>query len=176
MYFLGLYGPAGTFCWIAVGQYSDASNIATIVYYSLSWLIILLNGYFVIKVILTLRRDFKSEEDLVKKYTNKLKLYPLVQVISFIPATVNRVYNLIDNRENFYLLLIQGIFDALTGLMFAFVFGFNYQVRKSLGDCFAGLCCKRKRVNNERDYINNPLDKARTKSLTYLDDTILTDS
>jgi hypothetical protein len=135
---------------------------------------ILLNIFFVIKVHITFKKEFRNEEEFVRKLTNKLKLYPVVQVVSFLPATVNRLYNLVSNKENFYLLMIQGIFDAITGLMFAFVFGFNNQVRKSLWDCIIRICCKKGPENTQINQINNTL--ARTSNISYLDDTILTDN
>jgi hypothetical protein len=171
-----LVGPSGLFCWIVSNSNSKAADIATIVYYSLTWFIILLNCFFVIRVISMLKKELISEGDLVKKYTNKLKLYPLVQIISFLPATVNKVYNLTTNRENFYMLLLQGMFDAMTGLMFALVFGFNLSVRNYISECCRIICCCRKKEKLDSDAINIGVDKSRTKSFNYLDDTILTDS
>ena len=137
-------------------------------------MIILLNIFFVIKIHITFKKEFKNEEEFVRKLINKLKLYPIVQVISFLPATVNRIYNIVSDKENFYLLMVQGIFDAITGLMFAFVFGFNNQVRKSLWDCIKRICCKKGGENSQVNQINNSFP--RTSNMTYLDDTILTDN
>ena len=132
-----------------------------------------MNCYYVLGVILILRRELKSEEELVRKYTNRLKWYPLVQVISFMPATINRVYNLATNQENFGLLLIQGIFDSLTGLMFALVFGFNSSVKKSFCDCIKLFCCKKRKVA-EFD-INNNSTETISKSPTYLETALSTE-
>jgi len=130
-----------------------------------------MNCYYVLGVILILRRELKSEEELVRKYTNRLKWYPLVQVISFLPATINRVYNLATNEENFALLLIQGIFDSGTGLMFALVFGFNSTVRKSFLDCIDLFCCRKRKVVEYG--INCITTETISKSPTY-NDTVFT--
>lgn len=167
------YGSNGVFCWVANVPNVPRLKNFTIFYYSLTWLIILLNCYFVVKLICMLKIELQGEKELVQKYTSKLRLYPVVQIVSFVPATVNRIYGLANpySPDDFTLTLIQLIFDSLTGLMFSIVYGFNASVKNALADCF---CCKK----NSGSQISESLEtqqKSRNKSLTYLDDTILTE-
>jgi hypothetical protein len=132
-----------------------------------------------VKVIFLLKDELKNETDLVNKYTSKLRMYPIVQIVSYIPATVNKIYNLTTGNSNFTLMLIQGIFDSLTGLMFALVYGFNSSVRASLCECFRAIFCRNsdnRSDNRSSNGINISFqNKERTRSLTYMDDTILTE-
>ncbi len=150
------YGPSGVFCWIATQANTPGTKSLTIIYYTFTWLIILLNTFFVIKLILQLRDELKSEIELVDRYTRKLRLYPLVQIISYIPCTINRIYNLSTGGDNFYLMITQIIFDSLTGLMFSFVYGFNASVKKNLSECCVLLCCKKKTHQREIDEKEKP--------------------
>ncbi len=134
------------FCWIATQANTSTTKTLTTIYYCFTWLIILLNTFFVVKVILLLKKELRSERDLVDKYTRKLRLYPLVQIVSYIPATVNRIYNLSSGRDNFSLMMIQIIFDSLTGLMFSVVYGINASVTKAVCECCESLCCKKKHI------------------------------
>lgn len=141
---MNLQGPAGLFCWIVVNSDSKQARIAIIAYYAITWFIIVLNIFFVVRVIILLKRELRGEDHLIRKYTNKLTMYPLVQIICFLPTTANRIYILATNKELFFLWYLNAIFDALTGLMFTLVFGFNSSVRNVLIDCIRKICCKKK--------------------------------
>jgi hypothetical protein len=165
--FTQTYGPSGVFCWIATQANTPGTKSLTIIYYIFTWSIILLNSFFVIKLILQLRDELKCEKELVDKYTRKLRLYPLVQIVSYIPCTINRIYNLSSGGDNFYLMMSQIILDSLTGLMFSFVYGFNASVKKNLSECCTLLCCKKKTAQKEIE------DKHRSRvshSSTFLEE------
>jgi hypothetical protein len=147
----------------------------------LCWIILSLNIYFVARLVCLLRKELQDDEELINRYTSKLKWYPLIQIISLLPATISRLYYLATRDNNFYLVLIQCIFDSLTGLMFSLVYGFNPSVRAALVELcrkFAGTYRTRTEssgstkgksrdltlyeesfINNNSD-INNP-DKSR---------------
>lgn len=160
------------FCWIATEVHSDSIKLMTILYYSITWLIIVLNCFFVVKVLTLLRKELQNEKELMDKYSSKLRLYPMVQIISFIPATVNRIYGMATGESSFGLLLVQCIFDSLTGLMFSIVYGYNASVRNALGDCIRTLCCKK----GQRGSVMSNTQNNRSRSLTFIDDTLVTES
>lgn len=117
---------------------------------------------------------------MIGRYINKLKLYPLIQIISLVPATINRIICLCGKEEVFWLMVIQIVFDSLTGLIFSLVYGFNPNVRTIVYDFFQGFCCAKK--PNE-DEISNNLDDSvsidhpnrfRSDSIKMYDDNIIT--
>jgi hypothetical protein len=176
----GHNGPSGFICFIALFDYNPKEMAYTIIFYAWTWLIILFNCFFIIKVMNLLKSELKDDQNLVDKYSNKLKLYPLVQIISFIPATINRIYNMCTNNDNFTLTLIQCIFDNSDGLMFAFVYGFNNTVRGAISDSFKGIILKFRRGrsgnpateledNNSSKCTNS--DNRRT--LSFIDDSFM---
>jgi hypothetical protein len=83
-----------------------------------------------------LKKELHNDTELVDRYINKLKWFPLVQIISFLPATITRLHFLVTKEPNFYLILWQSIFDSLTGLLFSLVYGFNPTVRNALSELF----------------------------------------
>jgi hypothetical protein len=124
-----------------------------------------------------LHKELKNEQELIDKYTNKLKWYPIVQIISYIPCTINRIYGLATPNENFWIMLLQGIFDSLTGLMFAMVYGMNASVKNTVHEflmkIFGGNRVKpRKESINSEDMEGNLTDipNRLSKSITFLDE------
>jgi hypothetical protein len=166
------YGPSGVFCWIATTVHTSAVHVMTLIYYLLTWMIILCNCVFVVRLIFLLRKELQNEKDLADKYTNKLKWYPLIQIISYLPATVNRVYGIISDEESFTLMLIQIIFDSLTGLAFSLVYGFNSNVRNALGNFIGALCCKKKQRGSVMSE-GESIETTNRRSLTSLDESVL---
>ncbi len=171
------FGHSGVFCWIQTENGNPLNENLIIIYYSLTWFIIFLNCIFVIKVIVQLHKELKNEQDLIDKYTNKLKWYPIVQIISYIPCTIRRIYGLYSPNDNFWILLFQGIFDSLTGLMFALVYGMNVSVKNTVHE-FLLKFLGRKKVNLRKessiseDMEGNLTDipNRLSRSLTYLDE------
>jgi hypothetical protein len=165
------YGPSGVFCWIATQENTPATNTLTIIYYTFTWVVIILNSYFVLKVIWVLQQELGTEQQLIDKYTRKLRSYPIVQIVSYIPATINRIYNLSYCTENFELMMIQIIFDSITGLMYCFVFGFNNSVKKAVGEFCRSFFCK-KNVDQSIE-TEEKLQSRLSNNSTFIDETII---
>jgi hypothetical protein len=115
---------------------------------------------------------------MVCRYINKLKLYPIIQIVSIIPATINRVlYYFFDKKDLFWLAVIQIIFDSLTGLIFSIVYGFNPNVRKIIYDLLIRIFLKKKKDNifdkdnsiSDSDSIDHP-NRFRNSSLMLYND------
>lgn len=122
-----------------------------------------------------MKNELQNEHELIYKYTSKLRLYPIVQIISFIPATINRFHNLGSNDQNFTLTLLQCIFDSLTGLMFAFVYGFTNTVRNSIGECFQNIFCKKK-IQQALSMSESEIDLSRESFQRNHNDSIISDN
>jgi len=116
---------------------------------------------------------------MIGRYINKLKLYPMIQIISLVPATINRIISLAFHKEIYVLMMIQVIFDSLTGLIFSIVYGFNPNVRTIVYDFFTGFCRKKNAVDdidnslNDSDSIDHP-NRFRNDSIKMYDDNIIT--
>ena len=131
LYFKG-FGKSGAWCWLKIEDKSENKIIFVIISYGCMWIFIILNLYFIIKVILTLKSNQKSEEEkiLVDKIIKKLRLYPIIMIICIVPATINRLYNLSNNQEIAILFYIQTFFDSLQGLLFAIIFGIDSSIKE----------------------------------------------
>ena len=171
---LGKFGRAGVWCWIKESE-DNGSKDLQIAYYIITWFIVILNTIFVVLLIWNLKKIDYSDE-MINRYVNKLKLYPIIQIISLIPATVNRIICLAREGEQiFVLVIIQVIFDSLTGLIFSFVYGFNPNVRTIIFDFCTNLCGKKKNENeienglNESDSFDHP-NRYRSDSIKIYDD------
>jgi hypothetical protein len=139
--------------------------------------LILFNCFFVIRLIIVLKQELKNDEDLIEKYTSKLKWFPIIQIISFIPATINRSYEWISGNNSFFLTLIQLIFDTSTGLMFAVVYGFNPAVKQALSECFCSMFCKKRKsiITKTNSVVSINMNATREelqpkRSLTFIDE------
>ncbi len=74
-------------------------------------------------------------------------------------------------------MLIQVIFDSLTGLAFSLVFGFNPNIRTLIYDFFVGIFKKKNKINdinnnlNDSDSLDHP-NRYRSDSIKICDDNI----
>jgi hypothetical protein len=111
----------------------------------------------------------------MNRYSNQLKLYPIIQVIIFIPSTINRIYNITTNKESFELTLIQCIFDNTYGLIFACVYGFNETVRNNISESIEKIFCKKKETQNKQSELKetSTIDSNKIGDLTYMDETLI---
>ena len=140
------FGQAEIWCWI-----DSEFKAYQLAYYIVTWIIVILNTIFVVLLIWNLKQ-LNCNDEMIKRYINKLKLYPIIQIVSLIPATINRImYYFYDIKNIFWMAVLQIIFDSLTGLIFSIVYGFNPNVRTIIYDFMERICSKKKNVN--------PLDK-----------------
>lgn len=65
-----------------------------------------------------------------------MKWYPICQVICMIPATINRVVNLSNDKHYFVLSLLQAIFDYILGVFICIIFLLSPEIKHSLIFCF----------------------------------------
>ena len=129
------YGPAGAWCWMNVRNNSD--NVAMIWAFSIyffHWLNIIFNFIVIIKTIRYFKiRAFEVQEknekeaNFLRNYCIVLKFFPIILIICWIPATTNRLYNLITDYENTTLYSIHAFFSSLQGFLNAIVYSFYYR-------------------------------------------------
>jgi hypothetical protein len=172
---------SGTWCWIdSEGEGTDHTAMSLMsVFYSIVWILIFLNIFFIYKLIQLLKIELQNEKELISKYTNKLKWYPALQIITFFPASLNRLIEAISGNSYYTLTVIQVIFDTSSGLFFSLIYGFNPQVQKALKDTFHRIFSKRRASNSINESNEVSMDsqgrKKRSSSLSYLDEAMLSD-
>lgn len=156
LYWTDTYGISGAWCWVDLTRDDSKTFVVILVFYSLVWFLILLNCVFVVKLIIMLNNELRTDKEKLKKYTNKLIWYPVIQIICLLPATVNRIIFLINPTNNTPTLdIIQAAFDSMTGFMFAIVYGFNPSVKESIKEVFAYICCRNKRAETPMRSLTN---------------------
>jgi len=123
---------------------------------------IIINCFFLIKVIATVKKliNQESDKEMVDRVTYKLKWYPIIQIICFVPATINRVYDYLTGNESFILTLIQAIFDYSSGFLFAIVYGLNHTIIDYLRDCLSICFCCKKKKENDKSFIETDSRKS----------------
>lgn len=177
--FLDVYGKSGHWCWLANKDYYNSptkntsnsydnlqlipnelyepapkgiENVDTvsIIYYSVVWLLMLLNFIFVSITINFLKRDKLSSEEntLVNKYIYRLLQFPLIQLVIVFPQTLAKFLSSMGYADAVYanitvcLLVVQGIFYTMS-------YGLNNQIKKDIKEllclCF---CCKKVEVES----------------------------
>ena len=107
------------------------------------WILIILNSYFVIKVIARMREKAMDESYFyISRTTSNLKWYPIILIICFIPATIHRIMDITVKVEVKFLLYVQGIFDSLQGLLFVIVYSLTPEVQLALKELWKKSCRK----------------------------------
>jgi hypothetical protein len=72
--------------------------------------------------------------------------YPIAQIICFIPATINRLYNIITKEELFSLMVIQAILDYSLGFIITMIFLSSPSIKYTLLAFIKRLCNKNKKT------------------------------
>ena len=136
-----------------------------IIFYVIIWVIIILNTIFVTLLIKNIKK-LNIQDDVIDKYISKLKLFPIIQILSVIPATVNRIIAITMNGKIiFELMMLQIICDSLTGLVYSIIYGFNPNVKSIINDFFEDLFKKKDiEIENLNDE-NNKDSRISTKTL-----------
>lgn len=172
-------GSTGIWCWIE--ETTTANKIFIILYYCFLWIIIGLNIFFVVKLIYILRKELKYDDDLIDKYTNKLRMFPIIQIVSVLPATINRIYAMANGKEMFAMSLITTICDSTTGLFFSIVYGFNPSVKKALHDTWRKILRRTATAASNQEQFSIEVNRhsydtdGKKRSLTSLEENVLTD-
>ena len=69
-----------------------------------------------------------------KLFYNRLRLYPIILFMSWVPLTIDKIYNQLSNgKVSFYLLVINILLTHAIGFTNAIVYGYYYGL--SIKDC-----------------------------------------
>jgi len=133
--FFGGYGPAGAWCWLNTKDLeNNAAWVWSLIIYLFNWLNIAFNIYAVTKSIRYFRiRTFEVQEDnleeanFLKNFCIVLKFFPIILVICWLPATINRIYLFLSGNENTFLYTAHAFFANLTGFLNCVVYSYYYK-------------------------------------------------
>jgi len=158
--FTDTFGPTGGWCWVDVYRNNQPLIHKLILfYYCANWFFIILNTFFIFKVICVLN----NEDNLTPKRVYLLSVYqilkwfPIVQIICILPSTVNRLFNVFNKQPEFPLLILQTVFGSTIGLGYFLIYLRIPVVKNSLKVFYNKICCK-KFFNNDHIMINSNLD------------------
>lgn len=156
--------------------------IYCLIYYSMTWIVVIYNIYCITMLILNIKK-LRIDGISFNKYTIKLIWYPMIQIVSYIPSTVNIAIELITKNEEdipHALVIIEILFDSLNGFLYCIVFGYNKEIIRYL----ATTCChcfKQTSINESIEEIDidiaSKLELNETKEIaSEFDDNILNNS
>ena len=140
LYYFDCIGPSGGWCWLDTEtENEDKQNLVKtliVTMFFIMWIFLVINSYFIIKVVFLLNSAIETmsdpEKEIIEKHTSKLKCYPIAMIICVLPSTINRLYTLITGNDSIYLIYIQTVFDSLTGLIVSIIFGLSPAVKDSI--------------------------------------------
>lgn len=151
-FFFQMYGEAQGWCWIK----DDASDgyefplgtiLRLVTFYIPLWIIIPINLFIYARVIKHIKEEIEytdEQGELRRTLISKLSSYPVMLFICHFPASIKRIYDLIDPNSNAELTLIAGIMVSIQGLLNAVIYGLTSTVRVKLLNC----CRKRQLIEH----------------------------
>lgn len=126
-------------CWLS-------NSIFVTTYCVINLVIMLLNFCIMAKLITDIKKDIgkdKTKEEFLA-YRWRLWRFIIVQIIVYSPSFIEQVLGLIQGIDKYTMyywwLIVRESIDALSGLMFVMVYGFNKQTYAEMKDAF---CCKK---------------------------------
>lgn len=150
-YVLGQMGNSGVWCWILGGNISG--QMLQWVSFILAYAAAILNLSFSIRLIIYFNREKSiapEEAEAAKGLIYKLIRFPIIQIITIIPATVNRVYTKITGETNVVLGDISIFFECFQGTFIIITYWIN---KGSL--TYLTQCCNKKEETLEKEFIQS---------------------
>lgn len=147
-YHSDMIGPSGNWCWIKTTAASDKTKAYTyiMIFYGIMWLMFFISVALICKVVHFLKHLYisRDEKELIYKYTSRLRIFPLIQMLTLIPCTIHRTLDYLSIEcppWSDYLIVV---LISSQGFLYAIVYGFNPKVRSKLsGFIEKYICCKK---------------------------------
>lgn len=130
---LDLLGPSGKYCWINTINPSLGAKIYELLDHFFIWCLIATNFIIAIKV----KRLSLSEND--SEFVKTLIVYPIISMISWLPATINRILLFFDVKIAAFS-VIYIILNHLEGIAYIFASSYN---SKKFKNTILKLCKKK---------------------------------
>jgi len=133
------YGPASVWCWISkTARGGNAFRfVSFFVPFYLAWILIVVCYIWIGRVAST-AYGHMSEEDREKseRQLARLRAYPIIFVVLYIPATINRVYNWASQDDIFVLFLLQALTAPAVGFVNSIAYGLDLETRNRVANSF----------------------------------------
>lgn len=154
------YEYVGGWCWIST------SNDRAVVYryglfYIWLWIVIVFDTYAYFRVINRIKSEFTILNVFLnegKILVNRLRWYPIILLICYLPLTVTRIVQTIKGDSPFWLLLFSNAFINTIGFANAICYGFNESVKFEMKNYF----------KNKKDLKNFDLESPCAESLRVI--------
>lgn len=141
--FTDTYGSSGGWCWIDIYEDQRAIVYKLVLFYlCIQWFFLILNLFFIYKVIHILKENITNKNKYLMKTYSVMKWYPIIQIVCSLPATINRIYDIIVKETNFSLMITQTVFDCIGGCFITTVFLFSPEIKNSLRVCWIKFLSK----------------------------------
>lgn len=137
--FTKAYGPASVWCWIS--KQATGGNalrfVTFFVPFYISWLLILVLYFWTHNVAYKSFQHMRDEEkEKSQRQIARLRAYPIIFVILYIPATVNRIYNWASNDDIFFLFILQVLTAPAVGFVNSIAYGMDTEIRNFVANSF----------------------------------------
>lgn len=129
------YGSCNGYCWLDLKTESKHTfvNKLALNFFACLWFLLVLHIYFITKVHCLVSKNHKQNKTLYYH----LNIYGIIIVLSAIPASVNRIYGILNNgKERLGMKLVQVIFENFCGLAFNINFICSPWIRQSIMNAF----------------------------------------
>eukprot|EP01017_Pseudomicrothorax_dubius_P036483 TRINITY_DN5227_c0_g1_i4.p1 TRINITY_DN5227_c0_g1~~TRINITY_DN5227_c0_g1_i4.p1 ORF type:complete len:198 (+),score=23.79 TRINITY_DN5227_c0_g1_i4:458-1051(+) len=133
------YGPAGGWCWIRLrkDQLTRGMIMSLVFFYIPLWVAVVYNLRTYMKVVEFLREYL--DERLDQKLVRRISLFPMILVVCWSFATIDKFYNFFGKKK-FILTALHIAFSCMQGLLNAIVYGMNKTIQLVLQESFAEKC------------------------------------
>jgi hypothetical protein len=171
--FTKAYGPATVWCWISKdAKAGNAFRFATFfIPFYISWLIIFVAYIWISRVAITSFIHMRNtDREHAERQIKRLRAYPIIFVVLYIPATINRVYNWVSQDESFFLFALQALTAPSVGFVNSIAYGLDVEIRNRLANMLIrrGMCsyCLGDVVLNEDFAVNSGSQTQQTEEQT----------
>ena len=132
--FLDLIGRSSTSCYLDFRSNDSIKkrniSILIYVYYFLCFVLIIISYRFISKTKKLLGNIPELNTEEINKYLNKLRLYPIILLVTTVPVATHRIFQLYNNNFYIWFDIAQTVFDSLRGILFVIFDPFNLTLRK----------------------------------------------
>ena len=137
--FTKAYGPASVWCWIS--KQATGGNalrfISFFVPFYISFVLILVLYFWTHRVASQSFQHMRDDErERSQRQIARLRAYPIIFVILYIPATINRIYNWASSDDIFFLYVLQVLTAPSVGFVNSIAYGMDTEIRNFAANHF----------------------------------------
>jgi hypothetical protein len=138
------YGRTTVWCWISKeAPGGNAYRIGTFfVPFYVSWIIMLFVCICIVyRLLITIKHMLPDEKERTLQLVRRFYAYPIIFLICYIPATINRINNWVTGNDVFVLFIIHVLASPSLGTLNALLFFSNIEVRHAVANIFIRYEC-----------------------------------